>query len=620
MLARWPSHRCTRSALALGRLLTLLLGLTQCREQPELALLRVDAVTPAEAQFGDELTIVGDGFALGSPASVSVRGVVYRAGQPPGRVEHSFRAQTESQRELTLPLPRHAERTFCGEPEQAAHATFRGDVEVAIAARAAGAPPATGTLRGAVIELYPAVKTRGAEDRRVALGREIVGFLGVEVAGAREGGLEVTDVAPGSRAASADLRPGDRVLRAGGVTVLQPSDLIPDASRTLELAVVRGGLELLLPVDVDGFTPQPPRQLGWVALPIFVASLWFSMRLSPLSRLLRWLGQNWLEQERARRRAVGRTSSRGGRGPEWPRALELVGGASGLFVWLGVAAALSAPLLRRVPVDVTLGLSFAMSVSAALLVAFAFAAGDEARRRWSLAGALGAAFLQWVALLPAAIAVVVMAVSMGSDLDEVVRSQGPWPWQWNAFQGLGPLLACGVLLLTCLPRPGRPAWRLVHARPPRLSWRSDGDGWFDRLYLCSTCALATVVFLGGGAWLGADRASATLLTAVGSALVLVTKYTLLVVGISFVRGLCLGVSPEQWSRLGARWFLPASVAALVVALGWRALGRSSAFFAWVERGFAPASLALVVLGLGFAALRARAAAREAAPPSLCPWL
>ncbi|HTV21634.1 MAG TPA: hypothetical protein VMG12_23255 [Polyangiaceae bacterium] len=618
MTVRWSPPRCTRSALAAGRLLVLF-SLAHCQQPVGVELLRVDAVSPAEAQFGDSVQVLGDGFALGSPASVRLRGVVHRAGRPPEPIEHSFRAQIESQRELVLPLPREAEAQFCGDADRASHATFRGDVEVAIAARPAGAPPATGTLHGAVVELYPAVKTRGAEDWGSARGREMLAFLGIDVAGARAGGLEVLRLAPGSRAAAAGVLPGDVLIRAAGVSVLQPSDLVPDAAREVALGVRRGDVELDVDVNVDGFTPRPPRDLGWAALPILAAVLWFLVRGSPLSRLVGWLSQNWLEQERARRRAATRAAAGVSRGAEWPHALELAGGASGLLVWLAVGAALSAPLIRREPVDVTLGLSLSLIVAAALLVAQAFAAGGEARPRWSLASAFAAAFHQWATLLPAGFALLAMSLSTGSELDDVARGQGAWPWQWNAFRGPGPLIACAALLLTCLPRPGKPAWRLAHARAPRLSWSSDGEGWFDRLYLCSASALATLLFFGGDALPDLQLGAGWLFT-LGAAATLLTKYTSVVLALSFLRGLCAGVSAEQWSRRGARLLVPAALAAFAISEGWRALGRSSPFFGWVEPGFAPACLAVVLLSLALVCLRANAAAREAGPPSLSPWL
>jgi hypothetical protein len=296
------------------------------------------------------------------------------------------------------------------------------------------------------------------------------------------------------------------------------------------------------------------------------------------------------------------------------------------LVWLAVAAALSAPLLRRAPVDTTLGLSLSLCVAAALLVAQAFAAGGEGRPRWSIAGACAAAFHQWATLLPAGVALLATGLSSGVELDDVAHAQGPWPWQWNAFQGPGRWLACAALLLTCLPRPGKPAWRLAHARPPRLSWRSDGEGWFDRLYLCSACALAALVFFGGDALPGAAGAGvapgdgARWLFTLGAAAWLLTKYTVLVLAISFLRGLCLGVSAEQWSRRGALFFVPAAFAVYALAELWRALGRASPFFGWVELRFAPASLAVVLIGLALVCVRAPAAARDAGPPSLSPWL
>jgi hypothetical protein len=593
--------------------------LPHCRERPTLELLQVDAVLPAEAQFGDSVQILGDGFGLGSPAMVTWRGAVYRAGRAPEAVEFSFRARTESQRELSLTLPRDAERAFCGDPEQASHATFRGDVEVAIAAHALGAPPATGSLHGVVVELYPAVKTRGSEHQSSERGHDVLGFLGLELAAARAGGLEVIRVAPGSRASAVDLRPGDRLVRAGGLTVLEPSDLVPDASRLLELGVVRGDVDLTARVDVDGFSPRPPRALGWAALPILAAALWFLATLSPLSRLFGWVGHNWLEQERARRRALRRDLPSSVRAPDWPRAIELFGGASGLLVWLGVASALSAPLLRRTPVDVTRGLLVTLSVSAALLIAFAFAAGEPAPARWSLRKGALAALQQWLCLLPAGVALLATGFASGIDLDDVVHAQGAWPWQWNAFHDPGLFVACGALLSSTVPRPGKPIWRLAHARPPRLSWRSDGDGWFDRLYLCSTCALAAAVFLGGDA-LPATVSGSGPLPALLTAAVLVSKYTLLVLGVSFLRGLCLGLDAAHFCRFAVGVGLPAAVAAVAVTEAWRWLGATSSLWSWVQRGFGPASAAALLLALAVVSFRAYGASRDPGPPSLSPWL
>lgn len=610
--------RTTRSGVG-ARLLPWLVvaALAGCQRGGGAELLEVDAVLPAEAQFGDSIQIFGEGFGLGSPATVTFRGQVYRAGRPPEALEVSFRAQTESQRELALLLSREAESAFCGAPEQASHATFRGDVSVAIAARDPGAPPATGTLQGAVLELYPAVKTQGQKDRLGALGREALEFLGIEVVAASEGGLEIVSVAPGSRASRADLRLGDRLVRAGGSSVLTPSDLVPEPALELELGVARGALERTLRIDVDGFSPVPPAAVSQAALPVLCAALWFMLAASPLARWVAWLAQNWLEQERARRRAFGRATA-GGRGLDGPRWLDLAGGASGALVGIGVGAALLSPLLRRALVDVSAGMLATMFGAAALLGASAFV-GAGAPGAWSMCRATRAACQQWLTTAPAWVAALGSCLASGRDLDELARAQGVMPWRWNAFTNPGLLLACVALLLTTLPLSGKPGWRLRHARPPRISWRPDGDAWFDRLYVCSTCGVVSSVFLGGGAQLAA-AAGGALLPALGAAALALGTYAALVLSVSFVRGLCLGVGAEQWGRLTLRVCLPLSGAGVGATYLFGVFAVASPLGAWVGGGFGPASSVAVVLGLVLVAQRSWVAARDPSPPALSPWL
>jgi hypothetical protein len=622
MAVRHLPSRNTRSGVRATRWLSglALAASLACQRERGAELLGVSAVLPGEVQFGDALQIVGEGFGLGSPATVTFRGEVFRAGRPSEPVELSLRALTESQRELTLDLPRSAERAFCGDPEGASHATFRGDVEVAIAARAAGAPPATGRLHGVAIELYPAVKTQGAEHRLTSLGRDVLTFLGVEVAVASEGGLEVLHVVPDGRAAAADWRPGDRLVRAAGLSVLSPSDLVPPAARELSVALVRANVEHTTRVDVDGFIPRPEPALGWAALPIFVAALWFVGAASPLSRWFGWAVQNWVEQRRARARALRKGAGSGSRAYDGPSTFELMGGASGVLVWIGMASALSAPLLRRVPVDVSLGLSLCLFVSSAVLSALAFIGAGGHDQRWSLRRGSSAALSRWVVTLPAWLALVAASFQDGIDVGAATSSRGPLPWHWSAFRDPTLFIACLALLASALPRAGRPLFRLSHARPPRLSWRLDGDEWFERLQLCTVCALATHLFLGGDALPLAGQDDITPLVLALSALLLVAKYTLLVLGVSFLRGLCLGLTPAEWSRLTLRFGLPISLGALALGHIWRSLGAMSPFWSWVWLGFGPACVAATAFGLVVSHRRALCAAREPSPPSLSPWL
>jgi hypothetical protein len=600
-----------------------LAALLHCQEQPSTDLLQVSAVLPAEAQFGDALQVVGDGFALGSPATVTLRGEVYRAAYAPVYVDISVAAETESQRELSVQLPRALESSFCGDARSASHATFRGDVEVAIAAKTPGAPPVTGALHGAVIELYPAVKTQLAEDRRVTLGRRVLAFFGIEVAEDAAGGLVVVGVAPGSRAVSADLRPGDHFLRAGGLSVLQPSDLVPEPTRVLEVSVLRGATERLLRLETDGFSSTPPTNMSWGAILLGALALGFIGFASPAPRVLGWLAQNLIEPLRARSGELRGSASR----PTPPRAfgpqlMEQLGGVLGLIVWFGILAVLLSPVLRRAPIDLTLGLFALMFGAATLLGAWHLVRGGRDNGRWSLLRGTQAAFSQCLTTAPGWVALLCVCVETGIDFDEMVRAQGAAPWRWHAFSNPGLSLLFVLLLLTALPRLGKPAWRLAHARPPRGSWRGRGDNLLGWLYVCSMCAVASIAFLGGDAWPGQalDASRAALVPSLASALVLSAKYTGLVLFVCFLRTLSLNLTTRDWAPVSARICLPLSLAAAGLAYGWRSLELLAPFWQWLRLGFGPASVAAALLVLAALAWRIVLGLRQSPAPSLSPWL
>jgi NADH-quinone oxidoreductase subunit H len=607
----------------LAPVLLFFLTLLHCQRQPSTDLLQVSAVLPAEAQFGDSLQVVGDGFALGSPASVTFRGDVYRAAHEPARVDVSLRAETESQRELSVQLPRNMESAFCGPEQSASHATFRGDVQVAIAAKTPGAPPVTGTLHGAVIELYPAVKTQLAEERRVALGRRALAFFGIDVAEDASGGLVVVGVASGSRALSADLRQGDRFARSGGLSVLQPSDLVPEPARVLEVAVLRGPVERLLRLETDGFWSTPPSELNWGAVLLGALALACLGFASPAPRVLGWLAQNLIEPLRARSSGMLAGAAR----RQLPRAIgpkliDQLGGVLGLLVWFAILAALLSPVLRRSPIDLTLGLFALMFGAATLLGAWHLVRGGRVDGRWSLLRGTQAALSQCVTTAPGWVALLSVCFETGVDFDEMVRAQGAAPWRWNAFSNPGLLVLFLLLLLTALPRLGKPAWRLAHARPPRAAWRARGDNLLGWLYVCSMCAVACIAFLGGDAWPGQtqDASRAALVPSLASALVLSAKYTGLVLFVSFLRTLALNVTTRDWAPVSARVCVPLSLAAAGLTYGWRSLDSLAPFWRWLQLGFGPASVAAVLLVFGVLAVRIMLALRQSPPPSLSPWL
>jgi len=615
-----PSTRSTRRLRA--GLLASLVGLGACQREPAAELLEVNRVSATEVQFGEALSIAGDGFALGKSILVRFRGQVYRAGVEARQVDVALRARAESQRELSVPLPRETQAQFCGAGAEAAHATFRGELQVAIAARQPGAPPVTGTLRGTTLEFYPALEPSDASLGLPSEGRRALEFYGLDVTSAAdvaaERGLSVVSVAPGSRAASAALEPGDRIVRAGGLSVLEPSDLVPEPSRGLALGVLRAGVPRSVVLDADGFRSQPPTNLRWAALLAGVAALTFLLRASPLQRLLSSLVHAWLAQRRARRAApLGRP------GVSLAQLLAPLGGSRGALVWLAVGAALLAPLIRGTPIDLGLGLMTLCCGSATLLTAASVIDGGRRGARWSLWLGVRAAFAQWLALVPAWIAIVASCFPSGLDVDELVRAQGPLPDRWNAFANPGFTVLFGVLLLSALPTHRRSPGRLRHARSSAALGRHPESGWLAAIHSCSLCAVAALAFLGGDAWPGSAEAAGPAASAarlLPSAL-LWLKYTGLYCGVTLLGALLERATLSDWTPLRLRTCLPLSLAAAALAGAWRALEGRSDFWRWTLSGYGPALLALMALALLALPWRLLASLRRPDPaPGLSPWL
>lgn len=585
-----------------------------CAREATAELLEVNHLSASEVQFGDTLQVSGDGFALGKPVLVHFRGEVHRAGVATRNVDIALSAHAESQQELQLPLPVAAERQFYGDDEAGgAHATFHGELQVAIAAGEPGAPPVTGTLHGATLELYPALEARAATERRTALGQRALNFWGVEVALTAESGLAVVSIAPGGRAAAAGLEPGDRIVRARGLSVREPSDLVPGAARTLQLGVYRGKLPRSLLLDADGFHAQPPPELRPALLLLGGVAVLFALWASPLVRLWTVLRAQWLLPLRARygetlRVARARTALASAARGSTPSSL----------IWLGVGGALLAPALRREPLDLGLGLVALAFGSALLSIAASLLEGGRGRARWSLRRGVRAALQQFLMITPVWIGLLSLGLESGVDADEWVKSQGAWPWTWNALSNPGLSLSFVLMLLSALPEPAAPRGRLLHARTER--GHAPAGSLLGSIYACSVCALGALAFLGGGAGL-----NPTLSPAAGSqllpSLVCFVKYAALYALLAAARRVCQRLTLVQWAPIGLWLALPGSVVAVVVAQLWRALDGRSAFWHWLLSGFGPLLTAVSLVLLAAGGWSIAAALRRPAPyPGLSPWL
>jgi hypothetical protein len=599
------------------RVFVLALVVVACQRTPTPELLGVSAVVPSEVQLGGSLKIVGEGFALGKPANVTLRGQLYRPGSLPEPLLLRLPAVTQAQSELVFSLPRQLQASLCGEPEVASHATFRGEVEVAIAARHPGTPPVTGTLRGAVLELYPAQKSEAAESSSLGKGRRMLDFLGL-TASPVAAGMQVAGVAQGSRAERAGIVPGDRIVSAAGVSVLEPSDLVTAPARSIALVVARGHTEQALSVDVDGFAALPPRAVERAATLVGAFALVFLVVASPWAGLLRRLEHSvWELLLRRRERRQGHATLLGS------RASQPLGVEAGLAL-IVVGAFLVAPLAGVTRVDplealLALWLLAKLGTSSLALVH----GGQRPGRRWSLRHGTWLALCELTVTLPALVAFSLALFEPGLDLGRVLAQQGALPWQWRAFASPALLFSLAIVLLTALPEGRGPGQRLRSgvSRGSRPRARRDSlPGW---LHLCALAGLASLVFLGGDRLpplaseiFGDGRA----LRVVAAALVLL-KTGALVTLVCLVRAAAYPLGAEQSARIALVTCLPLTLVLAALEQLWQHAGNSAASLRWLDLSFAPAALAALCLLVGVAGLRSALGWVRRQPPSpVSPWL
>ncbi|MGD0526116.1 MAG: NADH-quinone oxidoreductase subunit H, partial [Polyangiaceae bacterium] len=488
--------------LALG-VAWLVAGGGACGRESSPQLVQVLDMAPREVEVGEHVSLVGDGFPPGKPARVTFRGTLHRPGEPPERgAEVIASGIVVGPQHVELAFTEATQALFCGAGDRATHTTFEGDVEVAFAAAAPGAPPIAGVLRHVTLDVRPGSTASDTEGDRE--GERVLAWLGLKAAESPSG-LAVEAVTPGSRADLAGIAPGDVLASFDGVRVGSPADVVPAPGVSDAVVGVRRGgspVESLKTVVVDGFRRAPPSELlaaALLAIAALVVVLMFGAPIAPS------LGASL---QRVVTRLRSRAAPRRGRVPSTrDRALASLTAAvhdalppAGVPVVVDV---LACALLAAMPfgqylvaAQLDVGLLFVAAATALVTAALV-----AAQNPW--AGARAAAHVAWQHV-PAAAAVASVVFTTGSlRMQEIEHAQGGWPWDWLAFRSPAALVAF-VLLLACAriepgcvePKSG------VAARIEDLGGapRAPRGAWLEaacRAHRIVIAGLASALFLGG---------------------------------------------------------------------------------------------------------------------------
>lgn len=555
-----------------------------CALEPAPALVSAMDVSPRDAEVGDRIEVIGSGFPEGKPATVSFRGDLHRPGQEPlRRVEIVVPAVSTSANRVSLFLSEALQRELCGRGQSADHTTFRGDVTVAFAARAAGAPPITGIVPNVVIDVHgPAVPTELSQARE-AESKRALDFIGVQIdTKANVPPFAVTAVLPGSRGERAGILPSDVIVAVDGVSVRSASDFTfaSDTSSTFVLARGRLKEPIERPVDIQGFRERAPKELAVSGVLIGCVVMLFALWLAPVARMLGWIERRVavrLRERVAAKKTLGSRPVRLWTAVQASIADDIAPRGEPFFVrllpyvlFLATSAAATTIAFGRPLVSVDLDLVLVTGASTITLVLVALMnAGWQSKGHWSIRSGLKGALATLAMQLPMVASFAAVVLTTGSvRLAEIVRGQGTTPWSWNAFRNPALFFAFGLILFASFPEARRPLARLPEADLDEPGSRGGLMFYVEWGHLLVVSTIVTMLFLGGWKLPLAPAAPGSILLPALGALLLQLKCWGVVGLVVALRWALPRVHTDQMLGVLFRYVVPGTLLVLAGSAGW----------------------------------------------------
>jgi NADH-quinone oxidoreductase subunit H len=582
----------------LAALLSLAAFVLGCQKEGLPQLIQVLDLAPHEAEVGDRIEIIGSGFPEGKSAHLTFRGDLHRPGKPAvHHTEIEAEGVVSSAEQIEVLFTEGLEERFCGANEKAMHTTFTGDVEVAFPAAAPGAPPVVGTLHRVSIDFRPPTSRRAVIEARATEGERALAYLGIKVSAASPtaGGLLIGEVEPGSRADLARILAGDLITKFDNVRVLSKSDCDPSGAEPFAyLGIRRGGAgeEEEVQVSIDGFKPAPPSDLLGAGIVIGVAAIIILLFMAPTAGIITWV----------ERRVSARMQSRIGPNRAGPQ---------GFLVWLadGIKSIMKEdivptdsdkPLFRLAPylvfagvsatfvvmpfgqyliaADLDIGILFIVAVTSLVTIGL-MTGGWASNNKYSMLGGIRSAAQIISYEVPGAVAIVCIVMMTGSlRLQDIIRAQGGWPWDWFMFKNPVTFALFFLYFTTALAEGNRAPFDLPEAESELVAGYSTEYSGMRYLFFFFAewanvfvmCGIATALFLGGwqlpGVAPGQQEAHFGLQLA-GSILFLGKAWFLIFVVI-WIRWTLPRVRIDQMMNLCWKWFVPLSFAAFMLTAGW----------------------------------------------------
>jgi len=578
----------------LGLAAAVLLG---CQKEAIPQLIQVLDFQPRDAEVGDRLEVIGSGFPRGLHAHIVFHGDLNRPGEKAVRgVEIEADGTVTSPEQIEVLLTEGLEALFCGAGDKATHTTFAGDVDVSFPAAVVGSPPVSGELHAITLDLRPPTARRALVEARSEEGERLLAYVGITVSPASpaSGGLLVGVVQPGSRADRARVLAGDLITTFDNVRVVSKADVAPSGESPFAYLGLRhaNGSEETVPVAVDGFKAAPPSDLLGALLVLGVAAAIILLFMAPTAGIITWV----------ERRVSARMQSRIGPNRAGPQ---------GFLVWIAdgiksiikediVPADSDKPLFRFAPylvfcgvsatfcvmpfgqyliaADLDIGILFIVAVTSLVTIGL-MTGGWASNNKWSMLGGIRSAAQIISYEVPGAIAIVCIVMMTGSlRLQEIIRAQGGWPWDWFMFRNPITFGLFFLYFTTALAEGNRAPFDLPEAESELVAGYSTEYSGMRYLFFFFAewanvfvmCGIATALFLGGWQLPGvapAQQEAHVGLQVLGSILFL-TKAWFLIFVVIWIRWTLPRVRIDQMMNLCWKWFVPGSFAAFLLTALW----------------------------------------------------
>jgi NADH-quinone oxidoreductase subunit H len=572
------------------------LALCGCsRADQQLDLITVLDMTPREVDLGDRVEIIGVGFPVGRPVTVSFQGDLLRPGRDPERnVTIEVKAVSASESRISFQFTQGMQDRFAGAGDKALHTTFRGNVEVLFVGTVTNAK--VKGVKDVTLDVRPPTMRRAIMEAREKKGDRALEFLGLTIddVSPTVGGLQIKAVNDGI-AKNAGIVPGDKLVSFDGVHVSSRADLIlSGASPYVDLGVRRGdsGQVEYKRVDMQSFSSGAPTDLMGAGILLLVALLIIGVFMAPTAGIITWV----------ERRMSGRMQSRIGPNRTGPQGFLqwLADGIKSILKEDIIPAEADKPLFRLAPylvfvgvsatfvvmpfgqyliaADLDIGILFVVAVTSLVTIGL-MTGGWASNNKWSLLGGIRSAAQIISYEIPGAVAIVCVVMMTGSlRMQDIIRAQGGAPWDWYMFRNPVTFVLFFLYFTTALAEGNRAPFDLPEAESELVAgYSTEYSGMryvffffaeWSNVFVMS--GIAAALFLGGWQVPGIEasqQAGSFWLQALG-AFVFLAKSWVLIFVVIWIRWTLPRIRIDQLMNLCWKWLVPASFVGFVLTALW----------------------------------------------------